>query len=221
MCGRYTQTSDAKTLMKRFAVKKNSVGTSIIPRYNISPSQSAPVVLSHAERQLIGKSWGLRPPWATAGSEHKMINARADSAHEKPAYREPFRHRRCLVPADGFYEWKKTPAGPKIPVRFSLKSGEPFAMAGLWEGETFTILTTEANALVGKIHKRMPVILAPENEDLWMDPQAGLEDLLSILLPFDAGSMKSKNASKDVHSPKNEGPALLEGEPDPQPELDF
>jgi putative SOS response-associated peptidase YedK len=221
MCGRYTQTSDAKLLSKRFAIKSPNVFGKIVPRYNIAPGQPAPLIFRQEEIILQSKTWGLRPPWARPGAEHKMINARSETASDKPAYREPFRHRRCLVPASGFYEWGKRTDGIKVPVHFTRKDGAPFAMAGLWEGDTFTILTTEANALVAKVHKRMPVILTEEAENLWLEEGTDVEGLLNLLTPFTSEEMKAENASIQVNSPKNEGPDLLTGEPDPQQELDL
>src|SRR5579859_6385875 len=150
MCGRYTQTASIKTLRERFGLKA-AEQLELVPRYNIAPTQEAAVIVEDGGRALRMFRWGLIPSWAKdAAIGHKMINARAETAAEKPSFRKPFRSRRCLVVADGFYEWRAA-AGGKVPTRVVLPSREPFAMAGLWDSwkspegkevRTFTILTT-------------------------------------------------------------------------------
>ena len=178
MCGRFTLSQSAEAIASVFQL--NQVPT-LEPRYNIAPTQPVATVLqtSAHERQFQLLRWGLIPAWAkdaTMGS--RLINARAETVAEKPSFRSAFRHRRCLVIADGFYEWRRQD-GKKQPFYFRMKNQQPFAFAGLWEhwqdpkGEAIdscTILTTEANELLQQIHERMPVILNPKDYDLWLDP---------------------------------------------------
>ncbi|MFH1724017.1 MAG: SOS response-associated peptidase, partial [Elusimicrobiota bacterium] len=170
MCGRYTQTADIKTLQRRFGFRAE--GAAFAPRYNIAPGQTAPLVVRDEARRLALMRWGLVPSWAKDPAiGHRMINARSETIAEKPAFRKPFEKRRCLVVADGFYEWRRA-GRAKVPVRFVRKDGAPFAFAGLWDrwrvpGETpldtFTVLTTSANSLVAEVHARMPVILREDD----------------------------------------------------------
>ncbi len=226
MCGRYTQTADAKTLAGRFRLAKP--GVEARPRYNVAPGQSAPVVILEGGRRQGLYRWGLVPAWAkdpTVG--HRMINARAETASEKPAFREPFARRRCLVPADGFYEWRRA-GKQRLPIRFSRVDGAPFAFAGLWdewrspEGEdlrTFTILTTGPNALVAPVHDRMPVILREEGEERWLDPTSGPETLRALLVPCAAAELTARPASARANSPRDDDPGLLVADAPLQPEL--
>lgn len=226
MCGRYTQTADARTLAGRFRLAK--LGLDVRPRWNMAPGQEGPVVVLEGGRRLGLYRWGLVPAWAkdpTIG--HKMINARADTAAEKPAFRGPFQRRRCLVPADGFYEWRKA-GKAKVPVRFTRADGAPFAFAGLWdewrspEGEavrSYAVLTTEANALVAGVHDRMPVILTEAAEEAWLDPGAKTAELRALLAPFDPALMRAAEASTRVNSPRNDDPGLLTPDEPAQPEL--
>lgn len=226
MCGRYTQTADARTLAGRFRLAK--LGVDVRQRWNMAPGQDAPVVVLEGGRRLRLHRWGLIPAWAkdpTIG--HKMINARADTAPDKPAFRDPFQRRRCLVPADGFYEWKKA-GKAKLPVRFTRSDGALFAFAGLWdewtstEGEvvrSFTVLTTEPNALVAPIHDRMPVILTEAGEDAWLNPGAKTADLRPLLVAFDAAGMRAEAVSTRVNAPRNDDPSLLVPDEPLQPEL--
>ncbi|PCI34146.1 MAG: hypothetical protein COB53_11880 [Elusimicrobia bacterium] len=189
MCGRYTQTSDVKTLQKRFSLK--AAPASLEPRINLTPGQMAPIIaLKNGNRMGLFK-WGLSPKWAKDSSAgFKMINARAETVAEKPAYKKPFQSQRCLVPADGFYEWKKDPVRGKVPFRFTLREERPFAFAGLWDNSTFTIITTKPNDLVKTIHDRMPVILPEEFEEAWLNPKTSPDRLHAMLAPFDAAAMR-------------------------------
>ena len=219
MCGRYSQTADAGKLARRFGLEPPGPG--FFSRYNIAPSQDAPVIAGDAPKNLRLMRWGLVPAWAKEASiGHRMINARAETVAEKPSFRRAFESRRCLAPADGFYEWRKLEGSrAKIPMRFVLKSREPFAFAGLWDiwrkpdsGElrSFTIITTAANELLRPIHDRMPVILRPEDEEKWLDP--GLSDpnrLSSFLKTYPAEEMEAYEVSTRVNSPKNDDPACL------------
>ncbi len=219
MCGRYTQTADKQTLELRF--KSGGSSVRIVPRYNIAPGQKAPLVVFDGRRKLVLKSWGLVPPWSRGkSSPANMFNARSETAAVKPAYRQLFERRRCLVVSDGFYEWKKARGqSPKIPLRFTRKDRAPFAFAGLWEAETFTILTTSANALVKSAHDRMPVILTREGEDAWLEPDTDPEVLQDLLRPADPADLDAVVVSTRVNSPKNDDPSLLEAAPDPQGEF--
>ena len=189
MCGRYTLTPENKVLERRFNFYVAD-SVKIGPRYNIAPSQEAPVIVWDGigeKRTLKMMRWGLIPGWARDKSiGYKMINARAETVNQKPSFKMPFRKRRCLVIADSFYEWKKTcNKKVKIPIRFMLRDGEPFAFAGLWdswespEGEmvhSYTIITTAANQIMKPVHDRSPVILRKEGEDLWHDPHVNDDD---------------------------------------------
>ncbi len=219
MCGRYSQTQDLATLTRRF--KTARVRGEVRPRYNIAPSQPALVVVQNAARALDQYRWGLVPSWAKDPKVgHKMINARAETVAEKPSFQRPFERHRCLVPADGFYEWRTDPTrAAKIPMRVELTSKEPFAFAGLWDRWTdaegrelrsFTILTTTANELVAKIYDRMPVILRPEDEDQWLDPGAELAALKRMLVPYAGREMTAYAVSPLVNSPRNDKPECIE-----------
>lgn len=200
--------------MERFRIK-GPPPKDLTSRYNISPSQKAPIIYREEETRLELFQWGLIPSWAKDPSiGHRMINARAETVAIKPSYRTPFKRHRCLVPADGFYEWKLNPDGKtKTPMRIRFKSEEPFAMAGLWdhwtdkdgkEVRTFTIITTEANKLLAPIHERMPVILKPEDEDAWLDPESKTEQLLKMLKPYPLGPLETYAISKIINSPRND-----------------
>ena len=213
MCGRYSLSVPTEVLARIFRLASVPALT---PRYNISPSQDAPVIRSDSGggRRLDSLRWGLIPTWAddqTIGN--RLIMARAESVPTKPAFRTAFRHRRCLIPADGFYEWLKS-EGRKQPYLIRMHEGRPFAIAGLWEAwrdqggkkiESFTVLTTTANEVAGQVHNRMPVIIGPENYDTWLDPkQEDDEKLRSLLAPFAADQMEAFPVSSRVNSPKND-----------------
>ncbi|HET7579950.1 MAG TPA: SOS response-associated peptidase [Bacillales bacterium] len=163
--------------------------------------------------------WGLIPVWAKDISiGYKMINARSETVHEKPAYKRLLKRRRCLIPASGFYEWKKN-GSEKQPHHIQLKSEEPFAFAGLWDRwesedgpvQSCTILTTQPNELMADIHNRMPVILTKDTEDAWLDrTNEDPEYLRSLLQPHEAGEMKAYEVSRAVGSPKNQGSDLID-----------
>lgn len=212
MCGRFAFFSLAPEDLAIFGVEPGDVG--LKPRYNIAPTQQAVVIPNLGPRRLESFRWGLVPGWAKdvkIGS--KLINARAETLSEKPSFREAFRKRRCLVPADGFFEWKDT-GGGKVPYFVRLKTERPFALAGLWESFrqkeekplfTFTIITTRPNALLLPIHRRMPVILPPAAYDRWLDPRfEGGEDLGQLLVPHPAEEMQAYPVSTRVNSPAND-----------------
>ncbi|MBW2617780.1 MAG: SOS response-associated peptidase [Deltaproteobacteria bacterium] len=219
MCGRYTLTHDRASLSRRFSCEAG--GLTLAPRYNLAPGQEGAVVVNQEGRRLRLMRWGLIPPWAKeAASGYKMINARAETVAAKPSFKGPLARRRCLVLADGFYEWPRQ-AGrkAKTPFRFVLAGEEPFALAGLWErwagpeGRailSYTIITTPANELIRSVHDRMPVILDPGDEEPWLDP--ALRDpatLTKLLRPFPARRMAGYPVSPAVNSTANDAPALI------------
>jgi putative SOS response-associated peptidase YedK len=178
------------------------------------------VIVEHDQRVLKLMKWGLVPFWAKDEKiGYKMINARSEGIESKPSFRDPFKKRRCLVLSDGFYEWKKFDAKTKVPYFIRLKSGEPFAFAGLWDIwdkgdeplETFTIMTTENNELMEPIHNRMPVILHEKDEGLWLDPELkDPEKLTPLLKPYPSEEMELYVVSTVVNSPKNDVPDCIE-----------
>ena len=222
MCGRITLTTDKDDLQSRFGYVDLS-GTLFTPRYNIAPTQTHPIVRVDEDRRvLVMMRWGLVPFWAKdVKTGYMMINAKSETLTEKASFRTPFKKRRCLVLADGFYEWTHSEnKGAKQPYRFVLTTRQPFAFAGLWdewqspEGEklfTFTIITTNANELMKPIHDRMPVILHEKDEGMWLDPQLNDTEKLSTLLkPYPSNEMEAYKVSTFVNSPKNESPKCIE-----------
>ncbi len=222
MCGRFTQHHNTDDVIARFDVQHTLFSPT--ERYNIAPTQTLAVVLSdavHHERYLEGFAWGLLPSWAKDTSmASKLINARAETITEKPAFRKSVENYRCIIPADGFYEWDKE-GGTRQPFHFRLRTGELFGIAGIWskwkepEGtERFTcaIITTTANDLVGKIHDRMPVILQTrDDEQLWIDDTIHNPALVVPLLKtFPAEKMEAVAVDRRVGSPANDDPDLLE-----------
>ena len=193
MCGRYTLAKPFKAIVTHFNVKASQLDFK--ERFNIAPSQTVPTIIQKDdERQVCALRWGLIPHWARDELiGMKTINARSETIDEKPSFRDSFRSKRCLVPADGFIEWARK-TKDNTPQYINLKSNELFGMAGLWSEwrgkeesiQTFSIATTEANDLIGKVHHRMPVILNPENYSDWLNPKATLSELKSLLVPFSA-----------------------------------
>jgi len=220
MCGRFTLTAKADTLQSEFNL--NSLPADLAPRYNIAPSQPVAVALrdSSGKRYLDAFRWGLIPAWAKDASiGSRMINARAETAATKPSFKRPLQKQRCLILADGFFEWQKT-AGGKMPVYFRLKDGRPFAFAGLWDSRTDSagqvihscaIITTAPNSLVAPIHNRMPVILLPKDRERWLAPiEQQPQALLPLLKPYPADEMLSYPVSTLVNSPANDSPACIQ-----------
>ncbi|MEI8006538.1 MAG: SOS response-associated peptidase [Bacteroidota bacterium] len=214
MCGRYSFAVVDELIEERFGVR---VRTAIYKaRYNCAPGQELAVISNSTPREISLFHWGLIPSWAKEKSiGYKMINARSETILEKPSYKNAFRSRRCLVPADSFFEWKKD--SEKTPYRILMKDEKPFAMAGIWDhwttadGEiihSFSILTTSSNEMMSSIHDRMPVILAAADEKRWLSPLSDSE-LLGILKPYPAEKMKAYKISKLVNSPKNDSAEIL------------
>jgi len=204
MCGGYTVTKSIDKLEKRFNAKFK--GASFGPRYNARPSQNLPIILNTDKGNIILAHWGLKPHWEKEKGAKEIINARAES-YGKPTFQKAFLERRCLVPADGFYEWVKTPKG-KQPFYFKLKSWELFAFAGIYDADKekegmfrYSIITTEPNKMISLVHDRMPVILNPKNELSWLDKELPIEEILKILVPYPDSTMTFDPVSKKVSSP--------------------
>jgi len=219
MCGRFTLTIDPADLQDAFPGL--TFPESMVPRYNVAPSQPVAVVANNGKNQVEFFKWGLVPSWAQDPSiGNRMINARAESLAEKPSFRTAYKRRRCLILADGFFEWQPVPGGKsKTPMFVRLKSGEPFAFAGLWEAWhpdqedrllSCTVITTTPNTLMERIHNRMPVILKPEAHPLWLDPAEQPPDKLDKLLkPYPASQMTAFPVSRLVNDPKNDSPECI------------
>ena len=227
MCGRYALISNISELQGRFGFVVDSPAPE--PRYNIAPTQQVLAVVNDGLRRGEMMRWGLVPSWAKdikIGS--RMINAVSETAAAKPAFRSAFRRRRCLVLADGFYEWRRE-GKQRTPVYFFQKSGEPMAFAGLWEswqspeGEhirSCAILTTAANEFMAQIHHRMPVILSAETEPLWLDPLTETPDTLEpLLIPAPPELLDAREVSPTVNNVRNDGPDCIAAAPLPQDPL--
>lgn len=219
MCGRYSLFADFHKIEERFG-KATFEADEYEESYNIAPSQMVLSVIHDGLKNRLGYlKWGLIPPWAKeAKIGDKMINARSETVHEKPSFREAIKKKRCLIVADSFYEWKRT-QGRKVPMRIKMKNDELFAMAGLWEswkspsGElvhTCTILTTEPNELMSTIHDRMPVILKKSDEQSWLNSTVkNVDELKKYMIPLDDGLLEAYEVSNQVNSPKNNIPELI------------
>lgn len=215
MCGRFSFSPLAKVIEDRFDVK---VDSNYKPRYNCAPSQNLAIISNADPGEISYFRWGLIPFWAKdARIGNRLINARSETIHEKPAFKSSFRRKRCLVLSDGFFEWKKISTKEKIPYRIHLTEDSLFAMAGIWDswkdadGEeirSFSILTTGPNELMKHIHHRMPVILDREAEKVWLG-QATPDELLPLFEPFPAQKMTAYPVSKLVNSPMNDSPEVF------------
>ena len=216
MCGRYRLSAKERYLRDHFGLDEEGEWS---PRWNIAPTQQVPTIRQDAKeprRAWAMVRWGLIPSWAKDGLiGFKTINAVSETAAEKPAFRDAMRWRRCLVPADGFYEWKKLGAKDKQPYNFGLAADGIFAFAGLWERwrdpataqtlETCTILTTQPNSLVAGVHDRMPAILSPADYDQWLDPGVtNSARVLDLLKPFDARLMRCYPVGGRVNRVEND-----------------
>jgi putative SOS response-associated peptidase YedK len=189
------------------------------PRYNIAPGQVAPVIVNaHGKRSIELFQWGLIPSWAKDPAiVNKMINARAETLAEKPSFKRLLKGRRCLVLADSFYEWRKE-AKRKVPMRFKLKSGEPFTFAGLWDAgkqpdgrvlRTYTIVTTDSNDLIQPIHNRMPVMLNGDDALKWLAGNDEIAHALALLKPYPPGNREGFDVSLLVNNPRNDSPECV------------
>lgn len=222
MCGRFTLDPTTK-LYERFKIQNR---LELVPRYNIAPGQDVPVIIKKSPNRLVLMRWGLIPHWAKDEKiGYKMINARAETLTEKPSYRGLLKSKRCIVPASGFYEWKETKEkGGKQPYFIHQKDGDYLPFAGLYdiwknpEGEevySFTIITTQPTAFMRPIHDRMPVILEPEAEKQWLDPEIqDSQKLLPILHPYDFAPMELYPVSKAVNRAAFDSPEFIKRIPE-------
>lgn len=227
MCGRYVLTAPTQLLLQLFDIPDAPADA---PRYNVAPSQDVDVVRDTGHgRELVHLRWGLIPFWSKDPKKGPTpINARADTAPEKPAFRSAFRRHRCLLPADGFYEWKKD-GTKKQPILFRMKDDAPFAFAGLWDRweapdgqviQSCTLLTTDPNELVAQVHDRMPVIVPKDAYDLWLDRDVTDPAAVQpILRPYPATAMKAYPVSTRVNSPRLDEPSLIEPLAQPEGQL--
>jgi putative SOS response-associated peptidase YedK len=218
MCGRFVLTVNPDAIQTAFDL--TTVPASMSPRYNIAPTQPVAVITNENPRELTFYKWGLIPSWSkdtSAGA--KMINARSESAAEKPSFRSAFRRRRCIIPTDGYYEWLER-AGEKVPLFIHFDKREVFGLAGLWEvwhspeGDelrTCTILTTDANDFMKPFHHRMPVILNKEDYALWLSPDEEPAPVLQALMkPYEGDNLAAYAVSKLVNKPINDSPELIQ-----------
>jgi putative SOS response-associated peptidase YedK len=219
MCGRFTSLLSPDLLESIFGVK---VAAPPILRYNVAPSQTVPVVRESAEgeRNLDDLRWGLVPSWAKDSAiGNKMINARSESVHEKPSFRQAIKYRRCIVPASGFFEWSHSD-GSKQPWYVTLKDDAPMGLAGIWESwqspdgnnlNTFCILTTAANSLMASIHDRMPVIITPDEFGSWLNRRINSPaELFRLYQPFPADCLTAHKVSAFINSPAHESPECIQ-----------
>ena len=235
MCGRYAFFTPIQAVARLFDAVDATAGD-LAPRYNIAPTQQVPIVrwsepddgdgATSPLRMLSTARWGLVPCWAKDPAiGNRMINARGETVSQKPAFRAAFRRRRCLVPADGFFEWRKSSSG-KQPWFIRAADGQPLALAGLWEtwspegGEPLhscTIITTVANGFMRPLHDRMPVILQAAGRETWLDRAASSDSLQAVLVPAPEDVLEAWPVSRRVNRPANDDAALLEPVPGDQP----
>ena len=214
MCGRFAFAASVNENQRAFPGFE--FPSDMPKRYNIAPGQPIIALANNAQKQAVAFKWGLIPSWSKDPKiGNKLINARAETLHEKPSFRSAFKRRRCLIPTTGFYEWQKHPDGKtKIPMLITLTSQEPFAFAGLWEHwaspegdeiETCSIITTEPNTLMANIHNRMPVILPIKTYEQWLDPtEKRPEELQTLLAPYPAEEMSAHPVSSLVNNPMHD-----------------
>ena len=232
MCCRVAQGSGRDKVKKKMKARGDTL--TITPRLNLAPTQNAVVaVQASGDVRLEEMRWGMIPPWARDKSiGAKLANARAETVDEKPSFRQPFRRRRCLLPVDGYYEWESRPSG-KQPVYYSMRDGDLFCLAGLWEtwttpeqtdepelpglGQaqaetlcTFTVITTTPNRLAKRVHDRMPVIVHPADYGNWLSPESQAADLKRLLRPFDDEPMQEHYVTPLMNNPRFEAPACIE-----------
>lgn len=225
MCGRYVRRSDKQRIAEAFHVKKLPEGLVLALDYNIAPSTFQPVIRLNretGEREIVMMRWGLIPHFAKSLADFKglsNINVKAETIQQRAMWRVPFQKRRCIVPADGFYEWQKIDAKTKKPYFYSLNNGQPFGLAGLWDAWkdpnnnewllSFAVITTEPNELAAQVHDRMPVILQPRDYDRWLKRGAIEELPVDLLRPYPAEEMGAQEANQAVGNVRNNGPEML------------
>lgn len=220
MCGRYTLSSPGELVAEVFELSRSP---ELTPRYNVAPTQESAVIrIVAGDRRLDHLRWGLVPYWAAEpGIGNRMINARSETLGEKPSFRAAYRRRRCLVLADGFYEWVQQTGQPrKVPHYIMLRNGQPFAFAGLWEQwfspdgseiKSATIITTDPNEKLARLHNRMPVILQRDDYMRWIDPdERSPAELQDLLVAYPAAEMKFHPVSTLVNSPANNVPEVVQ-----------
>ncbi|WP_108992475.1 SOS response-associated peptidase [Paenibacillus agaridevorans] len=218
MCGRYTLVVSIEELMDHYLIE--NLPEPFAPRYNIAPTQMVLAVINDGSKNQIGQlKWGLVPTWSKTEKEgFKMINARAETVVDKPAFRTAFQRKRCLIPADGFYEWQRRPDGSKQPYRIVLKDVELFSFAGLYETwispegnkvSTCTIITTTPNKLMANIHDRMPVILPHRAEATWLNKETPTADLTELMQPYPDEELEAYPVSSAVGNVKNNSDELI------------
>jgi putative SOS response-associated peptidase YedK len=232
MCGRYARRSDKQKIAELFAIN-GPVMPDFGPSWNVAPQTFQPIVRLNrdtGERELVLMRWGLIPYWAKDPSIGlRTINAKAETITTAPAFREAIKYRRCLVPADAFYEWQKLDAKNKQPFAIAMKDGQPYALAGLWEKWkdrkagiellTFTVITTYPNAVVEPMHDRMPVIIPQRDYDRWLRAEPDRPPI-DLLRPFDAEKMTAWKVDKAVGNVKNDRPELIEPASAPPEEVE-
>jgi len=216
MCGRFTLHHSTEDIAERFGVEQ--ILMDLVPRYNIAPSQPVSAIVQHESRTLEQLQWGLIPSWAEDPAiGNRMINARSESAREKPAFRDAFRRHRCLIPASGYYEWKRV-RERTLPHYIYRANEEPFAMAGLWEEwnapggglvRTCAVLTTEPNPFAATIHNRMPAILSGQERDQWLDPQTGTAGLQELLRAYPHDDLTAYEVEMSVNKADFDDPSCV------------
>lgn len=217
MCGRYLITSTPEAMRTLFKYREQP---NFPPRYNVAPTQPIPIVrLYEGERQFALVRWGLIPAWVKDPKTFSLIlQARSDSVVDKPSFRNAMKRRRCLIPADGFYEWNEA-TNPRRPYIVRPRDGKPVAFAGLWEAwtgpngeemETAAVITCEANRMLAPIHHRMPVVISPEAFDFWLDPKVDAQTAAALLVPAPENLFEAWEISRDVNRVTNDHPGLLE-----------
>jgi len=225
MCGRYSIAVEGEKLQRYSAAR---LTFPYVPRYNAAPSQDLPVILNESPEKIVAVRWGLKPPWIRSIKRDGLINVRSDTLKERATFNKDLLERRCLVLADGFYEWKGTSSGRKIPYRFVRKDRSLFAFAGLWQMNrdkdgndlrTFAIITTNASAPVKAIHDRMPVILKREEESIWLSRATGLPQIWDVMKNSEARSLTAYEVSRALNNAKNDSPDLIVPASDGQPNL--
>jgi putative SOS response-associated peptidase YedK len=220
MCGRYEVHTPVEDIAREFAAALHADPQTLPPRYNVAPSLQVPVIrVRKGKRELAALSWGLLPSWKKDAQGNRPINARAETLFDKPMFRNAIARRRCLIPADGFYEWQRRPGG-KQPWHIGMLDGSMFALGGIWEYWAVegvqpvlscAIIVTDANELVRTLHERMPLIIAREDWNRWLDPElTDPVEIEKLLQPFPAELMRAYPVSSRVNNAKNDDAALIE-----------